>query len=107
MSAATDALLARLFAEGALPAAPFPLQAGEVVVAGTWLSRGVAELYRVERARWMRRKSPPGAWLTLVEELLPPDTSASDLRSDLRRLFGLSRVRAPRAARYNAAPRRC
>ena len=100
MSAETDALLRRLFAEGALPAEPPALAKGELRFAGQTLSPSVAQLYRSERKRWeqTRRGSRASAWFEPFGTELPPDVSAASLRKQLASLFGIREVRSRAAA---------
>ena len=108
MSAATDALLRRLFADGAVPASAPPLAAGERRVAGQTLSAAVARLHWKERKLWTKGRCTvaPGKWLKPTGEL-PPDLHADELRKQLALLFDIPevRLRRRRAAR-SARPRR-
>ena len=104
MSAATDALLSRLFKEAALPAAPPPLAAGELRFAGQTLSAAVAKLYRSERRLWLqqRRSGDAGKWLEPHSGELPPDVSLDQLRAQLADFFDIREARARAVAPYIA-----
>ena len=99
MSAASDALLGRLFAEGALPAQAPPLAAGELRVAGATLSSGAAQLYTREKGRWLRGCSATmgiGKWLRPCATELPAGVEIEPLRKQVAHLFGIPEVRRRR-----------
>jgi hypothetical protein len=107
MSAASDALLRWLFAEGALPAQAPPLGAGELRVAGATLSTGVARLYRRERPYWTKcltGRISSGRWLKPHGAELPPGVCISRLRTQLAKLFGIPEVRRRRRTPRSATP---
>lgn len=111
MSAASDALLGRLFAEGALPAQAPPLAEGEERVAGATLSAGVARLHAREKGRWLRGCShsmAAGKWLRPCDAELPPGVDVTLLRKQVSQLLGIPEVRAARSAPKRArADARC
>lgn len=98
MSAATDALLSRLFAEAALPASPPALGAGELRFAGQTLSPQAAKLFNSERRYWQQKRgrAAPGKWLEARSGEPHPEVSVEELRPQLADLFDIKEVRAPR-----------
>jgi hypothetical protein len=98
MSAATDALLSRLFAEAALPALPPLLGAGELRVAGQTLSPHAAKLFNSERRYWQskRGRAAPDKWLESRSGDLHPEVNIVALRPQLADLFDIKEVRPPR-----------
>ena len=100
MSAASDAMLSRLFAEGALAAEAPPLAAGELRVAGATLSAGAAQLYTREKGRWLKTmygKIAPGKWLKPCGDELPEGVDIEQLRTQVAKLLGIPEVRRPAA----------
>jgi hypothetical protein len=101
MSAASDALLSRLFAKGALAAEAPPLAEGEERVAGSTLSAGAAQLYVREKGRWVRNCSPSmsaGRWLRPCGAELPSGVDIEQLRLQVAQLLGTPEVRRARCS---------
>jgi hypothetical protein len=108
MSAATDALLSRLFAEAALPASPPALAPGELWFAGQTLSPKVAKLFNSERRYWQQKRGrvARGKWLEARVDP-PPEVSVEQLRPQLADLFDIKEVSPPRRCARIARARGC